>query len=97
MPTPVVVGSSWDFGLQDLDDVSVKGKIRHKILMLCDGIDRVTANRVVDLDEVSTEASGREQGALLISECLPASRRWNPSSVCCSSWQKQWFGASNVW
>lgn len=28
---------------------------------------------------------------------FPPARRWNPDCVCCSSWQKQWFRASNVW
>ena len=71
MLTSVVVNSSWDLRLQDLEYISVKGEVRHKIVVLCIGIDKITANGIVDSDKVPTKASGREQGGSLISECLP--------------------------
>lgn len=56
--------------LQDLEVISMKVEVRHKILVLCNRIDKIVANRIVDLEKVPRKASGREQGGLLISECL---------------------------
>lgn len=94
-----MVNSSWDLRLQDLEDVSVKEEVRHKILVLCNGIEKMTANRIVDLDTKFPQKQVVESkvDCLFLHIFLSPPRRWNPNSVCGSSWQKQWFGSGNVW
>lgn len=65
-----MVNSTCNLELQDVEDISVKGKVRPKIVVQCNVMDKITANRIVDLDKFPIKASGREQGGLLVSECL---------------------------
>lgn len=72
MQISAMVNSSWVLRMYNfLDDIFVKEEAGHKILVQCNEYEKLTANTIVNSDKVPMKASGREQGGLLISECLP--------------------------
>lgn len=72
MLTSVVVNSSWDLRLQDLEDISLKGEVRHKTLVLYNGIDKITANRMWEVWVHKKKAAENKVDCLFLNVFLPA-------------------------